>query len=109
VGERGNFTGGFAFLRQRGQEAGLDRRRNFFIGQLIHGLADLPVRERVRLGELSGELLEHGMILRTGNGGLKRKVRLIIRITIDENMDKRGKFRNLSFIVAVSLSKRRRH
>jgi hypothetical protein len=44
------------------------------------------------------------MILRTGNGGSKRKVRLITPITVDENMDKRGKFRNLAFTVAVSIS-----
>ncbi len=35
--------------------------------------------------------------------GSKRKVRLITLITIDENMDKRGKFRNLSVAVAVSI------
>ena len=54
AGERGDFTGRLAFLRQRGQEIGLDRRGNFFIGQLIHGLADLLVRERFRLRRVVG-------------------------------------------------------
>ena len=50
----------FAFFRQRGQEIGLDRGRNFFVGELFHCLADLLVVERSRRAELLSELFEHG-------------------------------------------------
>jgi hypothetical protein len=39
---------------------------------------DLLGRERLGLGELLGEFLEHGTILRTENGRSKRKVQLIV-------------------------------
>ena len=44
AGERGDFLRRFAFLRERGQKIGLDRRRNFFVGQLLDGQTDLLVR-----------------------------------------------------------------
>ena len=83
AGESGDFAGGFAFFRQRGQKIGLDHGRNFFVGELFHGLADLLVVERSRGGELLGELFEHARILSVGATRLKLKVRA------DESMDRR--------------------
>jgi hypothetical protein len=74
TGERSDFTGRLAFLCQRDQKVGFDGRRNLFIGQLLHGVANLFVRKRLRIGQLVSEFFEHGTSLRMRNGHSRRKV-----------------------------------
>jgi hypothetical protein len=69
---------------------------------LLYGVANLFVRKRLRAGQLVSEFFEHRMILRITVTGSKWKV------YANENMDRRGKFRNLSFAVAVSVFTRLR-
>jgi len=73
AGEGGDFAGGFAFFRQRGQEIGLDRGWNFFIGELFHRPADLLVVERSRRAELLSEFFEHRGMLSFVAAGSNRK------------------------------------
>ena len=102
MGERGNLAGGFALFRQRDQEISFDPGRNFFVGEPFNGLADLFVRERVRYGELFDELFQHGLILRIGTAGSKRKVWAPKPARFDESVDSCAKMRNLSGAGTVS-------
>ncbi len=73
AGERGDFGWRFAFLREGGQEAGLEIRRNGFIGEPVNGLPDLFIVERTGGGELLDEFFEHAMILGLNASGSNRK------------------------------------
>jgi hypothetical protein len=79
AGEGGDFGGRFAFLRQRGQKIGLERRRHGFIGQRFDSDADLFVGQRPGGGQLSGKRCKHAMMLRrkwkTPNGKMRREAR----------------------------------
>jgi hypothetical protein len=69
AGERGDFFNCLALFCERGQKIGFDIRRNFFIGELLDGLADFLVRQRTRVGELACELFEHARSLSVGGRG----------------------------------------